>query len=154
MSKFDLNFWWYEHKDNVIAYGWFGFVITLVASVTYYNYAHPSRSNQIRNETHCAQFMFFSADAHKIDTGYFPVVMYNDSIVNITTPQGKTWWAKDFIDNQSIIVDETTASDITIKDGSRYRIIPLDSGRCLGKVVMDSIRNTYTYGDDDTRNDN
>jgi len=88
-----------------------------------------------------------------MDTAYSQIVTYGDSIVDITTPNGKTWWAKDFVTREDAVIDDTDGSDITVSDGSRYKIISLDSGRCQTKAIMDSIRQTYTR-DDNNENDN
>lgn len=150
MPEFDFNFWWYSHKETIYGYFCTGVILFFIAFVIYKCNTIPPPPPS-KNETHCAQFVYFNSSTHKIDTTYSPILTYNDSIVNITTPTGKVWWAKDFVVREDILVDETPASDVTISDGTRYKIIPLDSGSCQRKAIMDSIRSTYP-GENDNDN--
>lgn len=135
--------------------GIFGIIIFLaIGFVIFKACTRPSVYPPPKNEIHCAQYIYFNSGLHKMDTIYSPITMFDDSIVNITTPQGKVFWAKDFVDKQSIIIDETDATDLTISDGSRYKVIPLDRGKCQSKIKMDSIRNTYSNDNNGDSDDN
>jgi hypothetical protein len=133
----------YENRERIEYIFWVIIILGGISGGGYLIYSHRDITTPLKNETHCAQFIYFDSTSHKMDTGYYPVTMYDDSIVNITTSKGTVWWANNFVDNQEIIIDETLARDITLKNGDRYKIIPLDSGRCQSKTIMDSIRGTY-----------
>jgi len=61
-----------------------------------------TKTEPLKNEMHCAQYIYYNPIKRIIDTAYSPIIIYGDSIINLTTPMGKTWSSKDFLSMKNV----------------------------------------------------
>lgn len=128
-------------KDEIFTYV---FVAIVFGGIGYLIFRNSGTSNEVsKNETNCAQFIYYNPTTKQIDTSYSPITIYEDSIVNIQAPLGGLFRAKDFLTTDDVEVDDIWGYDITLINGTRYRVFPLDNGKCFSKSKMDSIRNNH-----------
>ena len=99
-----------------------------------------------KNQAKCTREIYFNHNTHRFDTAYSNMVLYRDSVVSFTDPEGKIWLAKDFVtkedetdvdeDNDEFITDRI----ITVTSGDRFTLEIIDDTACGNKRKMDSLR--------------
>lgn len=134
-------------RDNLkLILPWIGFALFVLAAI-YMTIQDNKPGPSIKNESNGAEMVYFNSKIHKFDTTYSSVITYDDSLVNFTSPGGKIWAPKDFInekDNYDQDEDNNnyvSSRDITVSSGERFIITILSDNACATKSQMDSIKN-------------